>query len=168
MIPKGCSPLSRPSTMPCWVFLPVPFCERWPNRQSENHLSAGRGRGVSRCWAGFGISYSPSIRTSGPAPSCCVTGGLSLLLLAVFYWIIDVKGIKGWTFFFTDHRHELHPDLSGGRIHRLRVRCPVLLRWFAQAVFLRWSRRVGGVLAFLAVKWVFLYFLYKKKMFLRV
>jgi len=30
-----------------------------------------------------------------------VTGGLSLLLLALFYWIIDVKGFTRWTFFFT-------------------------------------------------------------------
>ena len=30
-----------------------------------------------------------------------LTGGLSLLLLALFHWFIDVKRMAGWTFFFT-------------------------------------------------------------------
>ncbi|QIP17083.1 DUF5009 domain-containing protein [Spirosoma aureum] len=97
-----------------------------------------------------------------------VTGGLSLTLLAVFYWIIDVKDIKGWTFFFTiigmnsiliylagefiDFEYAAHFFFGG------------LLKLSSSEVV----QTVGGVLAFLAVKWVFLYFLYKKKTFLRV
>ncbi|QHV98761.1 acyltransferase family protein [Spirosoma endbachense] len=97
-----------------------------------------------------------------------VTGGLSLTLLAVFYWIIDVKDRKGWTFFFTiigmnsiliylagefiDFEYAAHFFFGG------------LLKLSSSEVV----RAVGGVLAFLAVKWVFLYFLYKKKTFLRV
>lgn len=97
-----------------------------------------------------------------------LTGGLSLLLLGVFYWIIDVKGIKGWTFFFTvigmnsiliymaskfiDFEYAAH-FFFGGLIKQLPA---------------GWVAALGGVLAFLAMKWVFLYFLYKKKTFLRV
>ncbi|AKD54404.1 acyltransferase family protein [Spirosoma radiotolerans] len=97
-----------------------------------------------------------------------VTGGLSLSLLSIFYWIIDVKGIKGWTFFFTvigmnsiliyvadefiDFAYASH-FFFGGLINRLSS---------------GWVAGVLGVLGYLAVKWAFLYFLYKKKTFLRV
>ncbi|GAB3779786.1 DUF5009 domain-containing protein [Spirosoma horti] len=97
-----------------------------------------------------------------------VTGGLSLSLLSIFYWIIDVKGIKGWTFFFTvigmnsiliyvadefiDFAYASH-FFFGGLINRLSS---------------GWVAAVLGVLGYLAVKWAFLYFLYKKKTFLRV
>ena len=97
-----------------------------------------------------------------------VTGGLSLMLLGIFYWIIDVKNVKGWTFFFTvigmnsiliylsekfiDFEYTTH-FLFGG-----------LLKGLASG----WVAALLGVLAYLAVKWLFLYFLYKKKTFLRV
>ena len=97
-----------------------------------------------------------------------VTGGLSLMLLGVFYWIIDVKGIKGWTFFFTvigmnsiliylsekfiDFEYTTH-FLFGGLLNGLGS---------------GWMAALLGVLAYIAVKWLFLYFLYRKKTFLRV
>ncbi|CAN5442304.1 DUF5009 domain-containing protein [soil metagenome] len=97
-----------------------------------------------------------------------VTGGLSLTLLAIFYWIIDVKDIKGWTFFFTIiGMNSILIYLAGEFIdfgYAARFFFEGLLKLSASEVVLE----VGGVLAILAVKWVFLYFLYKKKTFLRV
>ncbi|QJW88321.1 DUF5009 domain-containing protein [Spirosoma taeanense] len=96
-----------------------------------------------------------------------VAGGWSLLALSLFYWIIDVQNLRRWTFFFVvigmnsiliylageviDFEHAAH-YLFGG-----------LLRFFSEPV-----RALGGVLAFLAIKWGFLYFLYRKNVFLRV
>lgn len=96
-----------------------------------------------------------------------VAGGWSLLALSLFYWIIDVKHWRRWAFFFVvigmnsiliylaghviDFEHSAH-YLFGG-----------FLNFFSEPI-----RAVGGVLAFLAVKWAFLYFLYQKNVFLRV
>jgi predicted acyltransferase len=96
-----------------------------------------------------------------------VAGGWSLLLLSLFYWIIDVQNIRWWTFFFVvigmnsiliylageviDFEHAAH-FLFGGLLH-----------FFSEPV-----QAVGAIIALLAVKWGFLYFLYKKNTFLRV
>ncbi|WP_420147176.1 acyltransferase family protein [Spirosoma sp.] len=96
-----------------------------------------------------------------------VAGGWSLLMLSLFYWVIDMQNLRGWTFFFVvigtnsiliyladrviDFEHTAH-FLFGGILH-----------FFSEPV-----QAVGAVIAFLAVKWGFLYFLYKKNTFLRV
>ena len=96
-----------------------------------------------------------------------VAGGWSLLMLSLFYWIIDVRGLRRWAFFFVvigmnsiliylagqviDFEHATH-YLFGG-----------ILGFFSKPV-----QAIGGVFAFLAVKWLFLYFLYRKNAFLRV
>lgn len=96
-----------------------------------------------------------------------VAGGWSFLILSLFYWVIDVKNRQRWTFFFVvigmnsiliylagkiiDFHHAAH-FLFGG-----------ILSFFSEPV-----QAVGIVVAFIAVKWLFLYFLHKKKTFLRV
>ncbi|AUD05004.1 acyltransferase family protein [Spirosoma pollinicola] len=97
-----------------------------------------------------------------------LTGGLSLLLLSVFYWIIDVKGIKRWTFFFTViGMNSILIYLAGEFIdfgYAARFFFGGLLKLSSSEVV----HEVGGALAFIAVEWAFLYILYKKKVFLRV
>ncbi|GAB4015073.1 acyltransferase family protein [Spirosoma koreense] len=96
-----------------------------------------------------------------------VAGGWSLLMLSLFYWLIDMLQFRRWTFFFIvigmnsiliylserfiDFEYTTHSLFSG------------LLHFFSEPV-----QAVGSVFAFLAVKWIFLYFLYKKNTFLRV
>ncbi|MBD2751857.1 acyltransferase family protein [Spirosoma validum] len=96
-----------------------------------------------------------------------VAGGWSLLMLSLFYWIIDMQNIRRWTFFFIvigmnsiliylaeriiDFEHTAHFLFNG------------ILHFFSEPV-----QAVGAIVAFLAVKWGFLYFLYKKNTFLRV
>ena len=41
-----------------------------------------------------------SSRSSGPAPYVLIAGGWSLLLLSLFYTIIDVLKFRAWAFFF--------------------------------------------------------------------
>ena len=94
-------------------------------------------------------------------------GGISLILLAVFYYIIDVRGHKKWAFFFS----------VIGMNSILIYLSPHFINWeYATNGFFQWAGQLVGdpwnvfvmVLCFLAVKWAFLYFLYKKKVFLRV
>jgi predicted acyltransferase len=94
-------------------------------------------------------------------------GGWSLLLLAIFYYIIDVKGYKKWAFFFrVIGMNSILIYISGHFID-----------WsYATNGFFKWLGELVGdpynavvmVFCYLAVKWAFLYFLYLKKVFLRV
>jgi predicted acyltransferase len=96
-----------------------------------------------------------------------LVGGISLILLATFYYIIDVKGYKRWAFFFTVIGiNSILIYLSGHFIN-----------WtFMTNGFFKWLGQLVGdpynlvVMAFcyVGVKWAFLYFMYRKKVFLRV
>lgn len=96
-----------------------------------------------------------------------VAGGWSLLALSLFYWIIDVRNWRRWAFFFVViGMNSILIYLAGEIIdfeHTATYLFGGLLRFFGGPV-----QALGAVVAFLAVKWVFLYFLYQKKVFLRV
>lgn len=96
-----------------------------------------------------------------------VAGGWSLLLLSLFYWIIDVQGLRRWTFFFVViGMNSILIYLAGNLIdfeYTAHFLFSGLLHFFSEPV-----RAIGAVVAFLAVKWGFLYFLHKKNTFLRV
>ena len=94
------------------------------------------------------------------------SGGLCLLLLALFYWIIDVKGYRRWTIFFA---------VIGVN--------PITIYFLQRFVdfgsitefFLSGLAANAGQLApliipvgILAIKWLLLWFLYRHKIFFKV
>jgi predicted acyltransferase len=96
-----------------------------------------------------------------------LTGGLSLLFLALFYYIIDVKGYKKWAFFFTVIGMNSILIYMSSRFINWKYATDGFFMWFNQLVGEPWNA-FTYVFCFLAVKWALLYFLYKKKVFLRV
>lgn len=96
-----------------------------------------------------------------------LTGGISLLLLSVFYYIIDVRGHKTWAFFLkVIGMNSILIYLSGHFID-----------WkYTNDFFFHWVGQLAGdpfgavamAICVLVVKWFFLYFLYRQKVFLRV
>ncbi|HSB91728.1 MAG TPA: DUF5009 domain-containing protein [Flavitalea sp.] len=94
-------------------------------------------------------------------------GGLSLLLLSLFYFIIDVKGYKKWSFFFT---------VIGMNSILIYVSEHFIDWGYTSKAFFAWLGQLAGspynlvvmAICFVLVKWAFLYFMYKKKVFLRV
>ena len=96
-----------------------------------------------------------------------MVGGLSLLLLATFYYIIDVLGYKKWAFFFTVIGMNSILIYMSSRFIDWKYATAGFFKWLDQLVGEPWNAFVM-VFCFLAVKWAFLYFLYKKKTFLRV
>lgn len=96
-----------------------------------------------------------------------LTGGISLLLLALFYYIIDVLGHRKWAFFFkVIGMNSILIYMSGEFID-----------WeYTTNGFFQWLGQLAGdpyrvvIMAILLVfvKWVFLYFLYQKRVFLKV
>lgn len=95
-----------------------------------------------------------------------LTCGINLFLLGSFFWIIDVKGYRRWTFFFvvvgmnsiTIYLATRYLDF--GRLAR------VFVSGFQK--YLGTAEPLLVAIATAALMWLFLYFLYRKKIFLKV
>lgn len=96
----------------------------------------------------------------------CV-GGWSLLLLSLFYYIIDVKGYRKWAFFFSVIGMNSILIYMSGRFIDWGYTTAALFQWLGQLVGDPYNV-VAMAVCYVLVKWVFLYFLYKKDVFLRV
>lgn len=96
-----------------------------------------------------------------------LTTGLSLLLLAIFYFIIDVQGYKKWTLFFRVIGMNSILIYLSWRFINWDYAARGFFTWLLQAVGKPYD---GAVLAACAIliEWLFLYFLYRKKVFLKV
>ena len=107
----------------------------------------------------------PIIKILWTSSYVMVAGGLSLMLLALFYWIIDVKGYSKWAFFFivigmnpiTIYFLQRFVDFNGiaefflaGAVEHADLLKPVILS-------------LGIVLT----KWLFLWFLYRHRIFFK-
>lgn len=94
-------------------------------------------------------------------------GGLSLLLMALFYYVIDVLGYKKWAFFFKVIGMNSILIYVSGHIINWDYTNTSLFGWLGQLLGDPFNAVLLGI-TLLLVKWVFLYFLYQKKTFLRV
>ncbi|MDO5571094.1 MAG: DUF5009 domain-containing protein [Bacteroidales bacterium] len=98
----------------------------------------------------------------------CFVGGISLIAFSVFYYLIDVKGLKGWTLAFR--------VIGMNSITIYLAQSMINFRYTANYFF-------GGFIAlfenetmqnllnssiYIITCWLFLYFLYKKNIFLKV
>jgi predicted acyltransferase len=108
----------------------------------------------------------PVIKKIWTVPFNLLTAGLSLLLLSLFYFLMDVKGWRAGSFFFKVIGMNSITIYLGGRIIDFYHTSEFLLGWiaipagdFGKPVIL-----TGMILA----EWLFLYYLYRNKIFLRV
>ncbi len=94
-------------------------------------------------------------------------GGLSLLLMALFYYVIDVLGYVKWAFFFK----------VIGMNSILIYMSKRFIDWdYTNKAFFNWLFQLVGdpnnlvvmAVTYLLIKWIFLYIMYQKKIFLRV
>ncbi|UCC21455.1 MAG: DUF5009 domain-containing protein [Planctomycetota bacterium] len=134
-----------------------------PNRKAASLAAAG----LICLLAGYlwGMSF-PIIKNIWTSSFVLVSAGYSLLLLALFYWVIDVKGYKKWAFFFI--------------VIGMNAITIYYIQWIVSfdtvaAFFVDGIARCAGlakplVLASgaLAVKWLLLLFLYRRRIFLKV
>jgi heparan-alpha-glucosaminide N-acetyltransferase len=98
------------------------------------------------------------------------SGGWCFLLLAAFCWVIEVKRYRDVGVPADRDRPELdcgvHDRAPVRRLHRLVVPThlgPNAFAWFGAG----WQPLVQG-LAVLAVYWLMLYWMYQRKLFLRI
>ena len=93
------------------------------------------------------------------------TSGWSCLALALFYWIIEVKGFKRWTYFLVVIGMNSVTIWVGQRF--------IDFKFTSDAIFLGVSKYFGILqplflaVCLVGIKWLFLWFLYKKNIFLR-
>jgi len=94
-------------------------------------------------------------------------GGLSLLLMALFYYVIDVLGYQKWAFFFKIIGMNSILIYISGRFIDWEYATKGFFNWLLY-FFNDPYKLVVGAICFVFIKWLFLYFMYKKKVFLRV
>jgi predicted acyltransferase len=95
------------------------------------------------------------------------TGGYSLILLSVFYYIIDVLGYKRWAFFFKVIGMNSILIYMSGRVINWEYATNGLFKWVGDIVGDPFNIVVMAI-CYVFTRWLLLYFLYKKKVFLRV
>ncbi|WP_413668840.1 acyltransferase family protein [Mucilaginibacter sp. Mucisp86] len=94
-------------------------------------------------------------------------GGLSLLLMALFYYIIDVKGYQKWAFYFRVIGMNSILIYISGHFIKWDYTTEGFFGWIGQLVGDPYNIVVMAI-CYVMVKWLFLYYLYTKKTFLRV
>ncbi len=97
----------------------------------------------------------------------CWVGGLSLLLLAVFYLIIDVLKWQKWSFFFMVIGMNPITIYLAMKVIHFDAATKFFFEGIAALLPEPWRPLVLSI-GFVAVAWTFLYILYKKKIFLKV
>ncbi len=97
----------------------------------------------------------------------CFVGGLSLLLFSVFYLIIDVWNYRKWAFFFVVIGLNPITIYLVERIVNLQSASKFLFGGLIGIFPEPWAQFLDGI-AITTVAWVFLYFLYRKKIFLKI
>ncbi len=93
------------------------------------------------------------------------SAGWCLLLFAFFYWIIDVQGYKRWTFFFVVVGMNAITIWVGQRLIDFEFTANMLFNGFSK--YLGVIAPIFMALCIFLLKWLFLWFLYKKKIFLK-
>lgn len=94
-------------------------------------------------------------------------GGISLILLSLFYYIIDVLGYIKWAFFFRVIGMNSILIYMSGHFIDWDYTTNGFFKWLGQLIGNPFNA-VALAICYVAVKWAFLYFMYLKKAFLRV
>lgn len=94
-------------------------------------------------------------------------GGISLLFLSVFYYVIDVKGYRKWAFFFNVIGMNSILIYMSSHFINWDFTTKSLFNWLVQLIGEPYQAIAFSVF-YVFVQWLFLYFMYKQKLFLKV
>ena len=96
-----------------------------------------------------------------------VVGAYSLGMLALFYYIIDVRGWQKWTLFFRVIGLNSITIYMAQRIISFSSINRFFLGGLAGLVPEAWGTLILSI-GYVAICWLFLYFLYRKNIFLKI
>ena len=110
--------------------------------------------------------WFPVIKHLWTSSYVLVSAGIGLLVLAFFYWLIDARGYRRWAFFFV----VIGANAILLYVLSSQLSIMMLVRYLGygdgQRLGMFWQT---GLHAFdLAWAWLLVWFLYRKKIFLRV
>ncbi len=110
--------------------------------------------------------WYPIIKKIWTVPFDLLAAGISMVLLSLFYFIIDVKGRKRGTLFFRVFGLNAITIYLGTQIISFHHTSDFLFGWLAKP-----AGEFGPIVIIsgvIVLEWLFLYFLYKKNIFLKV
>ncbi len=110
--------------------------------------------------------YYPVIKSCWTSTFNLLAGGISFLLMALFYLIIDHLGFKRWSFYFRVIGMNSIFIYLFARFVNIKQLSENILGWVAIPL-----GEIGSLViavGVLVISWVLLYYMYKKKIFLRV
>lgn len=111
-------------------------------------------------------SVYPIIKVCWTTTYNLLAGGISFVLIALFYLIIDVWGYQKWSFFFRIIGMNSVFIYLFGRIVPVGVITGFFIGWIIKP--LGGSGEVIGAIAVIAAEWLLLWFMYKKNVFVKV
>ena len=111
--------------------------------------------------------FYPIIKKLWTVPFIMLTAGISYILLSAFYFLIDVKGYQKWTLFFRVFGMNSITIYMGNKILNFRHTSNFFLGWTNTHFTEQWGA-VCMAIGVLALQWSLMYYLYKRKIFLRV
>ena len=116
---------------------------------------------------GFGAGSMPLNKILWSTSFTLVVGGYSAAMFALFYWVIDVKGWRKWTFFFRVIGMNSITIYMAQKIIPFRSISAFFLEGVGSHLPSVWAAVLiqGG---YIVVCWLFLLFLYRKNVFLKV
>jgi len=94
-------------------------------------------------------------------------GGWSLLLLSLFYYVIDVLGYRKWAFYFKVIGMNSILIYMSGQFIDWEYSTKAFFGWLGELVMDPYKLVIMAI-CYVMVKWAFLYFMYRQKIFLRV
>ena len=124
---------------------------------------------------GYGLDWlgiTPIVKRIATTSFVLASGGWCLLVLAFFYWVVDIRGNKKWTPFFT-----------------IVAMNSIFIYVFSETIGMQWLRDFGEIWTFglfglagapepllsvingffvLGILWYLCYFLYKNKVFIKI
>jgi len=95
-----------------------------------------------------------------------ISSGCSLFLLCLFYWLIDYKGYKKWAFPFIVIGVNAITIYVAQALFDFGIIVNIFIHGFVG--YLGPAQDIFFLVCLISAKWLFLYFLYKKKIFLKV
>ncbi len=111
--------------------------------------------------------FYPIIKSMWTVSYVMKAAGVSALSLALFYYVIDVKGSKSWTLFFRVFGMNSITIYMADRIIDFHDISRFFMGWTSAHLNEQWGA-VFIAIGVLTIQWALMLFLYKRKIFLRV
>ena len=96
-----------------------------------------------------------------------LTGGMSFLILTLFYWLIDIKGYRKWAFFFKVIGLNSLTIYFAYSFINFTYTSKKIIGGLLSPIDEQWHDALISIGA-LGLVWLFLYILYRNKLFIKV